>query len=103
MFFKPQPMHFVGIGGIGMSSLAEVLLDLGYPVTGSDLKSSPTTERLAARGAVIYIGHAAANLAGAKAVVFSSAVRPENPEIIEARRRKLPLIPRGELLAELMR
>ncbi len=103
MFFKPQPMHFVGIGGIGMSSLAEVLLDLGYPVTGSDLKTSPITERLAARGAVIYIGHAAANLAGAKAVVYSSAVRPDNPEIAEARRRKVPIIPRGELLAELMR
>jgi len=103
MFFKPQPMHFVGIGGIGMSSLAEVLLDSGYPVTGSDLKASPITERLAARGAIIYVGHAAANLAGAKAVVFSSAVKQDNPEMIEARRRKLPLIPRGELLAELMR
>jgi UDP-N-acetylmuramate--alanine ligase len=103
MFFKPQPIHFIGIGGIGMSSLAEVLLDLGYPVTGSDLKSSPITQRLASRGAVIFEGHAAANLAGAKAVVFSSAVRPDNPEILEARRRKLPVIPRGELLAELMR
>ena len=103
MFFKPQPVHFVGIGGIGMSGLAEVLLEMGYPVTGSDLKFSPTTERLAARGAVVYEGHAAANLAGAKMVVYSSAVRPENPEIVEARRRKLPVIPRGELLAELMR
>jgi UDP-N-acetylmuramate--alanine ligase len=103
MFFKPQPIHFIGIGGIGMSSLAEVLMDLGYPVTGSDLKSSPITQRLAARGAVVFEGHAAAHLAGAKAVVYSSAVRPDNPEIAEARRRKLPLIPRGELLAELMR
>ncbi len=103
MFFKPQPIHFIGIGGIGMSSLAEVLLDLGYPVTGSDLKLSPITERLAARGAVIFAGHDAANLAGAKAVVYSSAVRPDNPEMMEARRRKLPVIPRGELLAELMR
>ena len=103
MFFKPQPVHFIGIGGIGMSSLAEVLLDMGYPVTGSDLKFSPTTERLTARGAVVYEGHAPANLAGAKMVVYSSAVRPENPEIVEARRRKLPVIPRGELLAELMR
>src|SRR4029079_12945896 len=93
----------IGIGGIGMSSLAEVLLDMGYPVTGSDQKTSPTTERLAARGAVVYEGHAAANLAGAKMVVYSSAVRPDNPEILEARRRKLPVIPRGELLAELMR
>jgi len=103
MFFKPQPIHFIGVGGIGMSSLAEVLLDLGYPVTGSDLKLSPITERLAARGAVIFTGHDAANLTGAKAVVYSSAVRPDNPEIVEARRRKLPVIPRGELLAELMR
>ena len=103
MFFRPQPVHFIGIGGIGMSSLAEVLIDMGYPVTGSDQKSSPTTERLATRGAVVYEGHAAANLAGAKMVVYSSAVRSENPEIVEARRRKLPVIPRGELLAELMR
>ena len=63
MFFKPQPVHFIGIGGIGMSSLAEVLLDMGYPVTGSDLKFSPTTERLTARGALVYEGHAPANLA----------------------------------------
>jgi UDP-N-acetylmuramate--alanine ligase len=103
MFFKPQPVHFVGIGGIGMSGLAEVLLELGYPVTGSDLKRTPITDRLAARGAVIYEAHAAANLGGAKAVVVSSAVRPENPELLEARRRNLPVIPRGELLAELMR
>ena len=86
-----------------MSSLAEVLMDMGYPVTGSDQKFSPTTERLSARGAVVYEGHATANLAGAKMVVYSSAVRPDNPEIVEARRRKLPVIPRGELLAELMR
>jgi UDP-N-acetylmuramate--alanine ligase len=103
MFFKPQPIHFIGIGGIGMSSLAEVLIDLGYPVTGSDLRSSATTKRLEGRGAVVFEGHAAANLSGAKAVVYSSAVRPDNPEMVEARRRKLPLIPRGELLAELMR
>jgi UDP-N-acetylmuramate--alanine ligase len=103
MFFKSQPVHFIGIGGIGMSSLAEVLLDMGYPVTGSDLKVSPTTERLTTRGALVYEGHTPANLAGAKMVVYSSAVRPDNPEIAEARRRKLPVIPRGELLAELMR
>jgi UDP-N-acetylmuramate--alanine ligase len=103
MFFRPQPIHFIGIGGIGMSSLAEVLMDLGYPVTGSDARSSPTTARLAARGAVVFEGHAAANLGEAKAVVYTSAVRPDNPEMAEARRRKLPLIPRGELLAELMR
>jgi len=103
MFFKPQPVHFVGIGGIGMSGLAEVLLELGYRVTGSDLKSSPGTQRLAARGAVIFEGHDAAHLAGAKAVVVSSAVSPDNPEVLEARRLAIPVIPRGELLAELMR
>jgi UDP-N-acetylmuramate--alanine ligase len=103
MFFKPQPIHFTGIGGIGMSGLAEVLLELGYPVTGSDLRLSPTTDRLAARGAVIFEGHSAENLAGAKAVVVSSAVRSDNPEVIEARRLGLPVIHRGELLAELMR
>ena len=103
MFFKHQPVHFVGIGGIGMSGLAEVLLELGYPVSGSDLKASPTTERLAARGARIVEQHAASNLGDAKAVVVSSAVKNDNPEVMEARRRGLPVIPRGELLAELMR
>ena len=86
-----------------MSGLAEVLLELGYPVSGSDLKASPTTERLAARGAAIFESHAAANLQQAKAVVVSSAVTSDNPEVAEARRRGLPVIPRGELLAELMR
>jgi len=103
MFFKPQHVHFVGIGGIGMSGLAEVLLELGYRVTGSDLKASPATERLAAHGAVIFEGHAAANVDSAKAVVVSSAVRPDNPEVVEAHRLAIPVIPRGELLAELMR
>ncbi len=103
MFFKPQPIHFIGIGGIGMSSLAEVLMDLGYPVSGSDLKPSATTERLAARGAKGFEGQAGANLSGVRAVVYSSAVPSDNPEIAEARRRKIPIIPRGELLAELMR
>jgi UDP-N-acetylmuramate--alanine ligase len=103
MFFKPQHVHFVGIGGIGMSGLAEVLLELGYRVTGSDLKRSPATDRLAARGAVIFEGHAAQNLDSAKAVVVSSAVRPDNPEVVEAHRLAIPVIPRGELLAELMR
>ena len=103
MFFKPQPVHFVGIGGIGMSGLAEVLLELGYRVSGSDVKLSPITERLAVLGAVIHEGHAAANVAGANAVVVSSAVHSDNPEVVEARRLGLPVIPRGELLAELMR
>ncbi len=86
-----------------MSGLAEVLIDLGYPVSGSDLKLSPATERLAARGATVHEGHRAENLGAAKAVVVSSAVRPDNPEVMEARRRGIPVIPRGELLAELMR
>src|SRR6202050_1099220 len=103
MFFKRQPVHFVGIGGIGMSGLAELLIELGYPVSGSDLKLSPATDRLAERGATIFEGHAAENLSGAKAVGVTPAVRPENPEVIEARRLAIPVIPRGELLAELMR
>ncbi|MGA2212031.1 MAG: UDP-N-acetylmuramate--L-alanine ligase [Bryobacteraceae bacterium] len=103
MFFKPQRLHFVGIGGIGMSGIAEVLLNLGYQISGSDLKLSPTTDRLASLGARIYEGHAAANVAGAKALVVSSAVDAANPEVQEARRSLIPVIPRGELLAELMR
>jgi len=103
MFFKLQHLHFVGIGGIGMSGIAEVLLNLGYEISGSDLKLSPTTERLAALGARITEGHAPANVTGAKAVVVSSAVDAKNPEVQEARRLKIPVIPRGELLAELMR
>jgi len=86
-----------------MSSLAEILLDMGYPVSGSDVKLSPITERLSARGARISEGHAVQNLTDAAAVVYSSAVRSDNPEIVEAQRRKLPVIARGELLAELMR
>ena len=103
MFFKPQHLHFTGIGGIGMSGIAEVLGNLGYKISGSDLKLSPVTDRLAGLGARIFEGHAAANIAGAKAVVVSSAVDPANPELVEARRMQIPVIPRGELLAELMR
>jgi UDP-N-acetylmuramate--alanine ligase len=103
MFFKPQHLHFVGIGGIGMSGIAEVLLNLGYQISGSDLKLSPTTDRLASLGARIYEGHSAGNVTGAKALVVSSAVDDANPEVQEARRSMLPVIPRGELLAELMR
>src|SRR5271167_1184449 len=103
MFFKIQHLHFVGIGGIGMSGIAEVLLNLGYQISGSDLKLSPTTERLARLGARIREGHAAEHVSGAKAVVVSSAVHASNPEVVEARRLQIPVIPRGELLAELMR
>ncbi len=103
MFFRPQRVHFTGIGGIGMSGIAEVLLNLGYQITGSDLKLSATTDRLAAMGARIQEGHDAACVAGAGALVMSSAVNEQNPEVREARRLQIPVIPRGELLAELMR
>ncbi len=103
MFFKPQHVHFVGIGGIGMSGIAEVLLTLGYQVSGSDIRQSATTDRLARLGASIQIGHRAENVAGAKAVVVTSALDSANPEVAEARRQQTPVIPRGELLAELMR
>jgi UDP-N-acetylmuramate--alanine ligase len=103
MFFRPQHLHFTGIGGIGMSGIAEVLLNLGYQISGSDIKLSPITERLAAMGARVFEGHAASNIAGARALVVSSAVDEQNPEVQEARRLQIPVIPRGELLAELMR
>src|SRR5438876_2093655 len=103
MFFRPQHLHFTGIGGIGMSGIAEVLLNLGYEISGSDLKLSPITSRLANMGARVFEGHDAANVAGARALVVSSAVDEQNPEVQEARRLQIPVIPRGELLAELMR
>ena len=103
MFFKPQHLHFIGIGGIGMSGIAEVLLNLGYQVSGSDLRLSPITERLEALGARIFQGHEAANIGSAKVAVVSSAVGEDNPEVREARRRQIPVIPRGEMLSELMR
>ena len=103
MFFRPQHVHFTGIGGIGMSGIAEVLLNLGYEISGSDLRLSPITERLASMGARVFEGHAASNVAGARALVVSSAVDEQNPEVMEARRLQIPVIPRGELLAELMR
>jgi UDP-N-acetylmuramate--alanine ligase len=103
MFRKIQRIHFVGIGGIGMSGIAELLLNLGYIVSGSDSKASPLTRRLAGLGGKIATGHAAANVAGANVVVVSSAVRPDNVEVLEAKRRQIPVIPRAEMLAELMR
>jgi UDP-N-acetylmuramate--alanine ligase len=103
MFFRPQHIHFTGIGGIGMSGIAEVLLNLGYKISGSDLRLSAVTDRLAALGAAIFEGHRAENVAGARALVVSTAVDPDNPEVLEARRQGMPVIPRGELLAELMR
>ena len=103
MFFLPQHLHFTGIGGIGMSGIAEILLQLGFAISGSDLKLSPVTERLARLGARIYQGHDPAHVAGARALVVSSAVPPDNPEVQEARRLQIPVITRGEMLAELMR
>ncbi len=97
------PVHFVGIGGIGMSGIAEVLLDHGYPVQGSDLKSSRITERLQELGAKVFTGQRAENLDGAEVVVISSAIRPGNPELEAARARGLPVVRRAEMLAELMR
>jgi UDP-N-acetylmuramate--alanine ligase len=96
-------VHFVGIGGSGMSGIAEVLLNLGHAVSGSDLKRSPVTDRLAGLGGVIFEGHAAENVVGAQVVVTSTAVQPDNPEVAEARWRGIPVIPRAEMLAELMR
>ena len=103
MFRKIQKLHFVGIGGIGMSGIAELLLNLGYQVSGSDLKQSPVTDRLADLGGRIFLGHEAANVEGTDVVVISSAVRADNIEVIEAKRLQIPVIPRAEMLAELMR
>jgi UDP-N-acetylmuramate--alanine ligase len=103
MFAKAQRVHFIGIGGIGMSGIAEILLNLGYPVSGSDLKQTFVTERLTSLGATIFEGHAAANVVGASVVVVSSAVSDSNAEVCEARASKVPVIQRAEMLAELMR
>jgi UDP-N-acetylmuramate--alanine ligase len=98
-----QRIHMVGIGGIGMSGIAEVLLTLGYSVSGSDTRPSTITERLQDLGATVHEGHRAENVEGAHVVVISSAVKPDNPEVAEAHKRKIPVIPRAEMLAELMR
>ncbi|HVH89348.1 MAG TPA: UDP-N-acetylmuramate--L-alanine ligase [Terriglobales bacterium] len=103
MFAKIQRIHFVGIGGIGMSGIAEVLLNLGYKVSGSDLRESQVTQRLASLGALIFIGHRAENVTGSETVVSSSAIARDNPEIQAARAHHIPVIPRAEMLAELMR
>ncbi|HLX02530.1 MAG TPA: UDP-N-acetylmuramate--L-alanine ligase [Trinickia sp.] len=96
-------IHFVGIGGVGMSGIAEVLVNLGYRVSGSDLTNNGVTDRLATLGARIAIGHDAANIEGADAVVVSTAVRSDNPEVLAARHRRIPIVPRAVMLAELMR
>jgi UDP-N-acetylmuramate--alanine ligase len=103
MKHKVKRIHFVGIGGAGMSGIAEVLANQGFEVSGSDLVASATTQRLAQLGIRVMIGHAAENVAGADAVVVSSAVKDDNPEVVEARKRHLPVVPRAQMLAELMR
>ena len=103
MFRGNHKLHFTGIGGIGMSGIAELLLNLGCRVSGSDLKPGPAIDRLRALGGEIHIGHSAGHVSRADVVVVSSAVRPDNPEVVEARRRQIPVIPRAEMLAELMR
>jgi UDP-N-acetylmuramate--alanine ligase len=103
MKHKVKHLHFVGVGGSGMSGIAEVLAHLGYTVSGSDLAASATTRRLEGEGVKVTVGHAAANIAGADAVVISTAVKDDNPEVIAARERKVPVVPRAQMLAELMR
>ena len=103
MYLKKYHIHFVGIGGIGMSGIAELLLNLGYKVSGSDLSSSGLTRRLQSLGGVIYEGHAAKQIKGADVVVTSAAIVPDNPEVIAAAQASIPVVPRAEMLAELMR
>jgi UDP-N-acetylmuramate--alanine ligase len=101
--FDLGPVHFVGIGGIGMSAIAEIMLRIGYQVQGSDARAGANTERLERLGAKVFIGHKAAHIEGASALVFTSAVKPDNPELAAARARRVPLVRRAEMLAELMR
>ncbi len=103
MYLKKYHIHFVGIGGIGMSGIAELLLNLGYKVSGSDVKSSDITDRLKELGGAIFKGHAAENIKGADVVVVSSAIDPDNPEVQATGQSSIPVIPRAEMLAELMR
>ena len=100
---RVRTIHFVGIGGIGMSGIAEVLLASGFAITGSDARGSDTTKRLEELGAKVFVGHRSENVGAADVVVFSSAVAKDNPELVEARRHNVPVIPRAEMLAELMR
>jgi UDP-N-acetylmuramate--alanine ligase len=103
MYGRTHRIHFIGIGGSGMSGLAEVLLNLGYSVSGSDLKTSETTDRLVTLGGRVFQGHAASNVEGSQVVVYSSAVKPDNPELKAAREASIPVIARADMLAELMR
>ena len=101
--FDTGPIHFVGIGGIGMSGIAEVMLNLGYTVQGSDLRENPNVKRLRDLGATIFMGQKAEQVRGAGAIVMSSAIKADNPELVEARSRAIPVVKRAEMLAELMR
>src|SRR5690606_14559286 len=103
MKHKVKNIHFVGIGGSGMSGIAEVLLNLGYTVSGSDLGSNAATRRLAGLGASVLRGHAPEHVGAADAVVISTAVKADNPEVLAARARRIPIVPRAMMLAELMR
>ena len=103
MKHKVKHVHFIGIGGAGMSGIAEVMLNLGFEVSGSDIAESAATNRLKAQGAKVHIGHADSNVSGANAVVTSTAVKPDNPEVAAARARRIPVVPRAMMLAELMR
>ncbi len=103
MRHKVHHIHFVGIGGSGMSGIAEVLASLDYTVTGSDIAESPVVRRLRERGIRVEIGHDASRIAGADAVVVSSAVKADNPEVVAAREARVPVVPRAMMLAELMR
>ena len=103
MFATSQHAHFIGIGGIGMSGIAEILLSMGFQVSGSDLRRGPVTDRLTQLGATVFEGHEAGHVVGATVVVTSSAVLASNPEVVEAKARKIPVIQRAEMLAELMR
>ena len=103
MKHKVKRIHFVGIGGSGMSGIAEVLVNLGYEITGSDLTSNSSTRHLAALGARVMLGHAPEDLENADAVVVSTAIRDDNPEVLAARKKNIPLVPRAVMLAELMR
>ncbi|MEQ1629203.1 MAG: Mur ligase domain-containing protein, partial [Gallionella sp.] len=103
MKHKVKHLHFVGIGGSGMNGIAEVLLNSGYQVSGSDLAENAATQRLKQLGATIYRGHALENLSDVDAVVVSTAVKADNPEVVAARERRIPVVPRAMMLAELMR
>ncbi|MDQ5879240.1 MAG: UDP-N-acetylmuramate--alanine ligase, partial [Pseudomonadota bacterium] len=103
MKHKVKHIHFVGVGGSGMSGIAEVLANLGFTVSGSDIAESAVTRRLAGQGVQVRIGHAGDNIAAADAVVVSTAVKADNPEVVAAREKKVPVVPRAQMMAELMR